>query len=79
MRLAWISERSYDLLRSEGEMQDVVGEEFMRLNEGNVSEIQKKKASGTLPTEFPTMDEKDDLRGIMMEVELQGIGPDGTY
>ena len=45
-----MSERSYDLLakiiravpkRSEGELQDVVGEYFLRLNEGNVSEFQK--------------------------------------
>ena len=80
VRLARMSERSYDLLakifwavpkRSEGELQDVlqVGEEFMRLNEGNVSEFQKQKASGALPTEFPTIEEKDDLHRIMMEVE----------
>ena len=31
--------------RSEGELQDVVGGEFMRLNEGNVSQFQKQKAS----------------------------------
>ena len=57
-----MSERSYDLLakiiravpkRSEGELKDVVGEEFMRLNEDNVSEFQKQKASGALPTKFP--------------------------
>ena len=43
VRSARMSERSYDLLtkiiravpkRSEGELQDVVGEEFMRLSEG---------------------------------------------
>ena len=48
VRLARMSERSYDLLakifwavpkRSEGELQDVVGEEFMRLKEDNVSEF----------------------------------------
>ena len=47
-----MSERSYDLLtkiiravpkRSEGELQDVMSEEFMRLNEGNVSEFQTQK------------------------------------
>ena len=52
VRLARMSERSYDLLAkifravpkiSEGELQDVVGEEFLRLNEGNVSEFQKQK------------------------------------
>ena len=78
MRLARMSERSYDLLakifwavpkRSEGELQNVVCEEFMRLNESNVSEFQKQKASGALPTEFPTIEEKDDLHRIMMEVE----------
>ena len=73
-----MSERSYDLLtkiirvvpkRSEGELQDVVGEDFMRLSEGYVSEFQKQKASGALPTEFPTIDEKDNVHRIMMEVE----------
>ena len=78
VRLARMSERSYDLLakifravtkRSEGELQDVVGEEFMRLNEGNVSEFQNQKPSGALPTDFPIVEEKDDLHRIMMEVE----------
>ena len=76
--LARMSERSYDLLtkiiwavpkRSEGEVQDAVGENFMSLSGGNVSEFQKKKASGALPNEFPTMDEKDDVHRIMTEVE----------
>ena len=74
VRLARMSERSYDLLakifravpkRFEGELQDVVGEEFLRLNEGNVSEFQKQKASGALPTEFPTIEEKDDGGGTV--------------
>ena len=78
VRLARMSERSYDSMakiiravpkRSEGELQDVVGEEFMRLNEGNVSEFQNQKASGALPTEFPTIEEKDEVHRIMMEVE----------
>ena len=41
----------------------------MRLNEDNVSEIQKQKASGALPTEFPTIEEKYEVHRIMMEVE----------
>ena len=78
VRLARMSERSHDLLakiiravtkRSEGELQDVVGEEFMRLNDGNLSEFQKQKVSGALPTEFPTIEEKDEVHRIMMEVE----------
>ena len=92
VRLARMSERSYDLLakiiravpkRSEGELQDVVGEEFMRLNEGNVSEFQKQKASGALPTEFPTIEEKNEVHRIMMEVEpllgASGYRTEGTY
>ena len=80
-----MSERSYDFLtniiravpkRSEGELQDVAGEEFMRLSEGNVSEFQKKKASGALPTKIPSMDEKDDVHGIMMEVTGRFRAPD---
>ena len=34
-----------------------------------MSEFQKQKASGALPTEFPTIEEKDDLHRILMEVE----------
>ena len=41
----------------------------MRLNEGNVSEFEKQKASGALLTEFPTIEEKDEVHRIMMEVE----------
>ena len=78
VRLARMSEKSYDLLekniravpkRSEDELQDVVGEEFMRLNEGNVSEFQRQKASGVLPTEFPTIEVKGDVHRILREVE----------
>ena len=79
VRFARMSERSYYLLtkiiravpqRSEGELRDVVGEDFMMLSEGNVSEFQTKKASEALPTKFPTMDEKDNVHRIMIEVEL---------
>ena len=81
VRLARMSGRSYDLLakiiravpkRSEGDLQGVMGEQFMRLNEGNVSEFQRQKASGALPTEFPTIDEKDDVHG-----DLSGSGASG--
>ena len=48
VRLAMMPERWYDLLtkiiwavpkRSEGELQDIMGEDFMRLKEGNVTEF----------------------------------------
>ena len=35
-----------------------------------MSEFQKKTAIGALPTEFSTMDEKDDVHRIRAEVEL---------
>ena len=78
VRLARRSEKSHDFMtkifrvvpkRSEGELQDVLGEEFMRLRYGVVSEFKKHEASGALPTKFPTIEEKDDVHWIMMEVE----------
>ena len=70
-RLAKIPEKLYDLLtkiiravpkRSEGELQDIVGEDFRRLSEDNVSELQRKKASGVLPTgSFRKRDPKEHL------------------
>ena len=62
VRLARMSERSYDLLtkiiravpkRYEGELQDVMDEEFMRLSEGNVSEFQKKLRAERYPPNSP--------------------------
>ena len=38
----------------------------MRLSEGNMSEFQNKKASGALPIDFPTMDEKDDVISMIV-------------
>ena len=78
VRLTRISEKSYDLLtkiirtvpkRSEDELQHVVGEEFMRLNERNVSVFQKQEASGALPNEFPTIKKKNEMHKIMMKIE----------
>ena len=34
-----------------------------------MSEFQRQKASGALPTKFPTIDEKDDVHRTIMEVE----------
>ena len=74
-----MSERSYNLFtkiiravpkRSECELLDVVGENVMRMSQGNVSEFQKKKNnSGALPTVFPTIDEKDGKHQRMTEME----------
>ena len=32
----------------------------MKLGDGNISEFQKKKASGTMSNDFPKIDEKDE-------------------
>ena len=78
VRLARMSKKSYDFLtkiiravprRSEGELQYIVGESFMRLGEGIVSEFQKKKASELFPPNFTTIDEKDNVQRNMTEVE----------
>ena len=78
VRLARISESSYDLLtkiiravpkRYEGGFKVVVGENFTKLSEGNVSEFQKKIASGALLTELSTIDERDETHQITTEVE----------
>ena len=34
-----------------------------------MSEFQRQKASGALPTKFPTIDEKDDVHRTIMKVE----------
>ena len=43
-------------MRSESEWQNVVDENFLKLSEGNVSELPKQKLIAALPTEFPTID-----------------------
>ena len=55
--------------RSKGELQDIVSENLEILSEGNLSQFQKKKASGALPTELPTIDEKDRMHQTLTEVE----------
>ena len=70
VRLARMTERFYEFLTKiiravpkslDGELQDVVGENFLKWSEGNVSEFQRKKASRALPTEIATIDEKDGM------------------
>ena len=62
VRSARMRERSYDLLtkiiravpkRSEGELQDIVSEDFMRLSEGNVSEFHRKEGKWSVTHRIP--------------------------
>ena len=47
-----------------------MGEEFVvKWGQGNISEFQKKKASGMMSSDFSTIDEKDKTHQTMMEIE----------
>ena len=48
----------------------------MKFDYGNISEFQKKKASGTMSNDFPTIDEKDETHQTMMEIEPLLIASD---
>ena len=57
------------LERSAIELNDPIGENFMKLSEGNVSDLQKEKASGVVASDFLAIDEKDEKNQAMSEVE----------
>ena len=42
---------------------------LLKLIEGDVSDVQKKKVSGAVSTDFPMTDEKDETHQVMMEIE----------
>ena len=79
VRLSRKSEKSHELLRkileavperSWDELEEIVGEDFVKLGEGNqfgegswakeISDFQKKKARGMMSSDFPTIYEKDE-------------------
>ena len=73
-----MSEISHELLkkihravpeRSRNELEKIVGEDFMKWGEGNISEFQRKKARRIMSSDFPTIDEKDETYQTMMEIE----------
>ena len=62
VRLSGISERSHELLRKirravpercREELEKIVGEDFVKWGEGNISEFQKKKVRGIMSVIFP--------------------------
>ena len=46
-----------------------MGENFAKLGDGNVSDFQKRKASGMMANDFPTNDEKAETHQMMIEME----------
>ena len=78
VRVSRMSETSHELLtkilwavpeRSRDRLKEIVGENFVKLGDGNVSNFQKKKASGMMANDFPTIDEKDEIHQMTMEKE----------
>ena len=78
VRLSRMSEKPHELLtkilravpeRSRDEIEEIVGDNFKKWGEGNISEFQRKKAKGMMSSDFPTIDEKDETHQTMMEIE----------
>ena len=55
--------------RSRNRLEKKVGKDFVKLGDGNISEIHKKKASGTMSNDFSTTDERKETHQMMMEIE----------
>ena len=67
VRLSRKSDKSHEFLRkiiravrerSREELEEMVGEDFVKLGDGNISEFQKNKARGIMLSDFPTIDKK---------------------
>ena len=78
VRLSRISERSHELLRKilravperpRDEVDEIVGEDFVKWGEGNISEFQKKKAKRKTSSNFPTIDKKDETHQALIEIQ----------
>ena len=78
VRLSRMSEKSRELLakilravsqRSRDKIEEIVGGDFVNWGEGNISEFQRKKAKGMMSSNFPTIDQKDEMHQTMIEIE----------
>ena len=63
MILRSVSERPRD------ELEEIIGEKLAKLGDGNVSDFQKKKASGKVANDFPTIDERDETHQMIVEID----------
>ena len=78
VRLARISERSYELLckmfsavpeRTKEELESILGSKFMGYVSGNFSDFERQKQRGSTVTDYNAVDENDEIHRVMMEVE----------
>ena len=61
--------------RSGYELEEIVGENFVKLGNGNVNDFQKKKTGRMIANDFPTIDTKDETHQMMMEIVQLLIAP----
>ena len=78
MRLARMSERSYELLckmfsavpeRTKEELESILGRKFMGYVSGNFSDFERQKQRGSIVTDYNTVDENDEVHRVIMEME----------
>ena len=85
VRLARMSEKSYELLRkmfsavperTKEELELILGKKFMGYASGIFSEFERQKQRGSTVTDYNTVDENDEVHRVMMEVEplLEALG-----
>ena len=76
VRLARMSEKSYDLLckmfsavpeRTKEEFESILGKKFMGYVSGNFSDFERQKQRGSTVTDYNTVDENDEVHRVMME------------
>ena len=78
VRLTRMSEKSYELLfkmfsavpeRTKEELESILGRKFIGCVSGNFSDFKRQKQRGSTVTDYNTVDEKDEVHRVMMEVE----------
>ena len=76
VRPAKMSDRFFECLtkirwtvpeRSRDDLKEIVGQYFVKMSDGNVSDFQKKKASGAMANHFPKNYEKYETHQVMVE------------
>ena len=78
VRIARMSEKYYELLckmlsavpkNTKEELISILGKKFMGYASGNFSDFERQKQRGSTVTDYNAVDENDEVRRVMMEVE----------